>query len=322
MYGTQPFKDIVRVVRAASTNQIARLAPSLYVRLTGQTGRGDRTGETPVTVADYFERCVDDYLQRVGVHKRNAEQFFSGKVLLEYGPGDLPGVALWLIALGAEKVICADRFPLVRPSAFSTQVVISLLQRLNETQRARAEAALVDPQHPQQGFRSERIQYVIQPSGLSHLRNVCDMVFSRAVLEHVDDLDATFADMDAALKPGGIAIHLVDLKSHGLHRSNPLDFLTWPTALWNFMYSQKGVPNRWRIDRYRAVLARTSLQVEQLEPVARYKQENITQVRPHLAPQFQQVSDEDLAWMNFWLVARKTSTLTSAPSLTDVGEGS
>ncbi|GAB4468843.1 MAG: hypothetical protein OHK0044_10580 [Burkholderiaceae bacterium] len=305
MCGAQPLRTAVRIVRAAATNQVARLAPSLYVRMTSQTGRGDRAGETPETVADYFERCIDDYLQRLKVAKTDAEQFFQDKVLLEYGPGDLPGVALLMIALGAKKVICADRFPLVRPSAFGAQVMASLLQRLPERRRARAQAALLDPERPQRGFRSERIQYVVQPSGLSHVRSACDLVYSRAVLEHVDDLDATFADMDAALKPRGIAIHLVDLKSHGLHGSNPLDFLTWPSWLWNLMYSQKGMPNRWRINRYRAALARTSLRVDHLEPIARYLPSQIAEVRAHLAPEFRALSDEDLSWMNFWLVAQK-----------------
>jgi SAM-dependent methyltransferase len=150
-----------------------------------------------------------------------------------------------------------------------------------------------------------RLEYVIKPSGLSGLREVVDCVYSRAVLEHVNDLEATFEDMARALKPGGVTIHQVDLKSHGLHRENPLDFLTWPPWLWNLMYSGKGVPNRWRIDRFRQALDASGLELQRLEPTSRARSEEIAGVRPYLARPFKALPDEDLSWLGFWLIARK-----------------
>ena len=105
--------------------------------------------------------------------------------------------------------------------------------------------------------------------------------------------------------PGALAIHQVDLKSHGLHRENILDFLSWSSELWNLMYSHKGVPNRWRIDRYRDLLEAMPVETLVLEPTARAAPEVIAAVRPRLADPFRRLSDEDLAWLGFWLVFRK-----------------
>jgi SAM-dependent methyltransferase len=43
-----------------------------------------------------------------------------------------------------------------------------------------------------------------------------DLVFSQAVLEHVDDLEKTYWAMFAWLKPGGYASHVIDFRAHGL----------------------------------------------------------------------------------------------------------
>jgi trans-aconitate methyltransferase len=134
---------------------------------------------------------------------------------------------------------------------------------------------------------------------------VADLVYSRAVLEHVNDLEATFVDMVAAMRPGAVAIHLVDLRSHGLHRKNPLDFLSWSPRLWDAMYSAKGVPNRWRVNRYREAMAELPVEVLALEMTASATQEDIERVRPVLAAPFRSLSDADLSWLAFWLVFRK-----------------
>jgi hypothetical protein len=70
------------------------------------------------------------------------------------------------------------------------------------------------------------------------------------------------------------------------------------------MYSQKGVPNRLRVDRYRAAAAMAGLDVTSLEPSKRVPHEVVTEVREHLAAPFRGIADEDLTWLGFWLVCR------------------
>jgi SAM-dependent methyltransferase len=211
-----------RVLRAVASNQLARFAPGLYVRLTGQTGRGAAAEEAPADIAQYFRDCVDAYFEHLHVAPADAPAFLAGKTLMEYGPGDLPGVAALMVARGANKVYCVDRFPLVNLSAKNARVLGDLIDGSRGPERDRLVACLAKPDDPAAGFSPERIEYLVRPSGLSGLRGAVDLVFSRAVLEHVDDLEATFADMTAALRPGALAIHQVDLRRHGLHMSKPL----------------------------------------------------------------------------------------------------
>ena len=49
--------------------------------------------------------------------------------------------------------------------------------------------------------------------------NSVDMVVSQAVLEHVDDLDATYRCLNRWLKPRGVMSHVIDFKSHGITRA-------------------------------------------------------------------------------------------------------
>lgn len=293
-----------RVAKAALTNQLAHFAPGLYVRLTGETGRG-LGEESSGQAASYFRACFDDYFLRLGIAASDIRTFLTGKRILEYGPGDLPGVALLMVAHGAESVVCVDRFPLVQLSEKNLAVVEDLLVGMDADERKLADACFIRPGDPASGFSPDRIRYRIDPNGLSGLRDEIDLVLSRAVLEHVNDLPATFADMRAAMRSNAIAIHQVDLKSHGLHQANPLDFLTWPDFLWHLMYSHKGTPNRLRINAYRMILARMGFNVITLEPTLLADINDVHTVRPALAAPFRDLPDEDLRWLGFWLVCNK-----------------
>lgn len=300
-------KDIERVVRAIITNQLARWAPRFYVRLTRQTGRG--TGDIlPREVADYFKRCFADYFDILQIPPEEIPAFLSGKQVLEYGPGDIPGVALLMVAHGAESVVCVDRFPMLSLSSTNIEILELLLKNLNSEARYRAESCFQKKGEPASGF-SSRIRYLIRPGGISGLHQAVDLVISRAVLEHVNDLPATFNDMYQALRDGGLAVHEIDLKSHGLHRTNPLDFLTWPSYLWSWMYAYKGVPNRLRINHYKEAACASGLHTLLLRPTQLAEKQDITAIRPYLAAPFRDISDEDLSWLGFWMVLKKVLIL-------------
>jgi len=306
MSGQYLLDDARRFIHATLSNQIAKVSPTLYARLTRQTGRG-YAPESARQAADYFEACFRDYFEVLGVPEKAVAAYLSGKQLLEYGPGDVPGVALLMIAHGAERITCVDRFALVSMTQKNADTLLELLWRLDNRARGRASECFRQPGNPFSGFNPERIRYLIQPSGLSGLHSEVDLVFSRAVLEHVNNLDATFADMARALRADGILLHQVDLKSHGLHRRNPLDFLTWPPAVWSWMHSHKGVPNRWRPDRYRDAMRRIGFETLLMRPTEVVDASVVDEVRPHLARPFKSLSDADLSWLGFWLLGRRAN---------------
>ena len=71
----------VRVAKAVLTNQIARFSPSAYVRMTGETGRG-QTVDTAEQTAAYFRQCIDDYFDVLGLSPTQAGEFLAGQTPL------------------------------------------------------------------------------------------------------------------------------------------------------------------------------------------------------------------------------------------------
>ncbi len=304
MYSESILKDARLLVKATISNQIARFFPKLYVRLTAQTGRGNEE-ENAEQIAGYFTSCFDDYQVRMNLDADGIRQFLRGRTILEYGPGDIFGVALLFYAHGAAAVHCVDRFPLSSITKKGIEVYERLLGQLEGEVKSRGRSAFKTNGDPASGFRPEAVSYAVTKDGLSGAIDGYDLIISRAVLEHVNNLDATFRDIERALKPGGISIHQVDLKSHGLDRYAELDFLTWPRPLYKLMYSHKGFPNRWRVDKFRESATLSHLNITSLEPTNRLGLEAVEKVRPKLAAEFKNVPAEELRWLSFWLHLNK-----------------
>ncbi|CAH9019292.1 class I SAM-dependent methyltransferase [Candidatus Nitrosacidococcus sp. I8] len=303
MYRQNLIQDLTRIIKAILTNQFARWAPHLYIKYTKQTGRGSNEASPP-EVARYFQNCFMDYFNILGISSNAIPEYLSGKHVFEYGPGDVPGVALLMIAHGAERVTCIDRFPMLAFSPKNIEIMNQLMANMSGEILQRVRDCFLENGNPSSGF-SSRIQYLVRQNGLSGLYEEADLIISRAVLEHTNDLSASFTDMRQALRKGGITAHQVDLKSHGLHRKNPLDFLTWSNYLWSWMYSYKGVPNRLRINHYRECIVSTNFKTILIQPTAIANEQDIKSIRPYLAKSFQNISDEDLLCLGFWVVLEK-----------------
>ena len=304
MYGENAVDDIKKFGKAILSNQVARTAPKFYASVTKYTGRG--YGKfSPLEVAQYFQERFDEYFKKLEINKSDIRQYLSGKRLLEYYPGDVPGVAILMYAHGAEHITCINRFPLITHTDTNVEIMSELINNLEGEARKRVHSCFLKSNDPGSGVNTSAIEYIVKPQGSAGLESQIDMVYSGAALEHVTDLDATFIDMYKMLVPGGVAIHQVDLKSHGMHRKNSLDFLTWPQWMWELMYSHKGVPNRWRINRYREIIEQSAFELALLEPISLYSSAIISEVKPYLIEKFKHISDEDLAWAAFWLVLHK-----------------
>ncbi len=223
-------RDVLFFSKASFSNQIAKYAPALYVKLTGQTGRGG--DENTIEIADYFVECFQDYFFHLGIADNEIPSFLQDKIVLEYGPGDILGVALLFYAYGAKEIHCVDRFSLSKLSEKNMGVYRKLLERLKDKQRERAETAFNIKGKPESGLNEKCIYYQVTEDGLAGVSQRYDFIISRAVLEHVNDLEKTMLDIKHSLKLNGTSLHQVDLKSHGLDRDDEFDFLTWPDFLY------------------------------------------------------------------------------------------
>jgi SAM-dependent methyltransferase len=303
MYSENLTRDLKLVARAVASNVIARVAPATYVRMTRQTGRG--ADQSAGEIAAYFVQSFEDYRQRLVGPAGDFAARLQGLRVLEYGPGDILGVALLFYAHGAAQVQCVDRFPLENASAKNLEVYRALLASLPAGARARGDAAFQTPGDPASGFRPECVGYRITPDGLAGEAAAFDLIVSRAVLEHVNSLDATLHDVGRGLRSGGLSLHSVDLRSHNLDRDVPLDFLTWPEWLYKMMYSHKGFPNRLRVADYRRAIAATGLELLSMEPSASAAPADVARVHPHLARHLRHADQVELGWLGFWMTLRQ-----------------
>lgn len=312
------------VIAGRTVVQRYRDARRLLGRRDGPMGATHRRFDLDGSVA-YVESVYSDYLEYGAID----EPDLAGKAVLELGPGDNLGVALCFLAAGAGDVVSADRFIPFRDPAHELQVLRGLAAT-----RSQEGAERVAPVVAGDGvdFTALPFEFLaetpIEEAAAALGTERFDFIVSRAVLEHVHDLDAAFAAMDRLLAPGGTMIHKVDLDDHGLFTGggqNPLTFLTIGDRAYRWMGEESsGLPNRIRIgwyqDRMRELgfdasfrvthtvgaeveltphplLAAWSPSAEDLRAVAA--------IRARLLPRFGALADAELAISGFMLVARK-----------------
>jgi hypothetical protein len=172
------------------------------------------------------------------------------KCVAELGPGESLGVGLAALLTGCEQyfafdvvqhsgaeknervfdelvVLLQNRTPIPGPDEFPE--IKPYLERydfpadiLDEDRLARALAparlARIRASLRSQG-KDSVIHYRVPWDGADVLeKESVDMIFSQAVLEHVDDLRGTYRAMYSWLKPMGYMSHQIDFKCHGTAR--------------------------------------------------------------------------------------------------------
>ncbi len=234
-------------------------------------------------------------------------------------------MALRFLAAGAQRIVATDKFASVRDAAQQRRIYREVLSRLDATQRARIEDVISGDELSLDSTRLQVLEGVAVEEAAGALSGErFDLIVSRAVLEHLYDLDAAFSAMDELLRPGGTMLHKVDFRDHGMFTDggmHPLTFLTVPDRLYRLMSRNSGRPNRCLADYYRGkldelgyeyrLLATKPIDGEEIVPhaadieVGPSTRRLVDEIRPRLAPRFRGLSDPDLATAGIFLVARK-----------------
>jgi trans-aconitate methyltransferase len=121
-------------------------------------------------------------------------------------------------------------------------------------------------------------------------RESVDLIFSQAVLEHVDDLKNTYASMNAWLKPGGYLSHQIDFKSH---ETAPAWNGHWAYSdrMWKMIRGRRPyLINREPFSSHAALLAESGFKIVAMKKI--HTESAIPKNR--LAPKFRDMPDEDL----------------------------
>lgn len=165
----------------------------------------------------------------------------------ELGPGDSLGISIAALLTGSDRVAALD---VVRYAKGPTnESVLTELCELIARREPVPDATEMPAVHPRLAdyrfprfLDDSRLQSALAPERIEAIRAavteesvnemVCyyvpwqkcwraagtsvDLVFSQAVLEHVEDLDAVHSGLAAGVRVGGVASHVIDFRSHGL----------------------------------------------------------------------------------------------------------
>jgi hypothetical protein len=134
-----------------------------------------------------------------------------------------------------------------------------------------------------------------------------DMAFSQAVMEHVEQVDATYAALYKCLRPGGFMSHTIDYKSHGYTRDWnghwTISEVLWRIVKGNRPYLINRLPHSSHIE----AMKRAGFQI-----VGEIKRNSAPPARHKLSEKFRKLSGDDLMTSGAFIQAVKLSVELSA----------
>lgn len=276
----------------AGYNALMRGAPGVaqgLQRLTRDTGRaGTCVGRA---AAEYFRAVADDF-ETIARHAGIEGSLYDGKTVLELGPGDTMGVSLVARLRGARGCEAFDAFDIAsRDRAYLEAIYGPIVELEGRDGGARAAWELL-----------EACAHRTTPAALRAGGRRFGAVLSRAVLEHVKDLDALFALARDVADEDAVWVHEVDLRDHGITHGHPLDFLRFSERAWTRMTSHTDAPSRARASEYLALGARHGLTLVWGGVSHRATPAEVRAIKPELADPFRAMDDEELSILGLWLV--------------------
>jgi len=261
------------------------------------------------------------------------------KVIAEIGPGDSLGVGLASLLSGAEKYYALDVVGHTNPDSnlnIFEELVDLFRQRQDipdDKEFSRVKPLLgsyqfpnhiLNDRHLDSCLTAERIRAIRE--SLLYCRNnssfnkrsiircfspwydpgiiqkeSVDMIFSQAVLEHVDDLEHTYDSLYHWLKPEGFMSHTIDYKSHGTAK-HWNGHWGYPDIIWRLIRGKRPyLLNRMPHSIHLNYQGKTGFQI--ISDIRIKNNEGIK--RQHLAPRFNDISDEDLITSLAYILSTK-----------------
>lgn len=266
--------------------------------------------------------CYSVWMRHIILGHRNHLFRSYPKVVAELGPGDSLGIGITALISGVEKY---SAFDVVNYTSVMKNLEIfeELVQLFKNKSRIpdnkefpRIKPFLEDYEFPEDIFSDEMIKVATAKARLDAIRrnieqvdkaefitfqvpwyncqvnteSQVDMIYTQAVLEHVEDLETTYSAMKLWLKKGGFISHQIDFKSHGLAKEWNGHW-RYPNFVWKIILGRRlYLINRKPCSVHLKLLEKNNfeLKVEQKVKLrSKYK-------KTELAKEFRDISDEDL----------------------------
>ena len=196
---------------------------------------------------DSARYCYSVWLRHLVMAKRNGLNPYP-KIVAELGPGDSLGIGLAALISGCEKYIAFDVIEHAnteRNAKIFDELVTLVKNRTpipGDDEFPKVKPYLEEYDFPSDILDENRLQHALEKSRIERIRDSIsdfqrkdsliqykvpwydasilekesvDMIYSQAVLEHVDDLRGTYRAMHSWLKSTGYISHQIDFKCHG-----------------------------------------------------------------------------------------------------------
>jgi SAM-dependent methyltransferase len=228
-----------------------------------------------------------------------------GKTILELGPGPDIGTGLLLLALGAKKYITIDAHQLVdrNPKMLYEKLFVSCRIKYENADTGFAQQCL----NEFYSGKNDHICYLADKAfDISKVGDKIDIVFIQAAFEHFDDIPKTLTQLSEVVKPGGIFISEIDLKTHSawIRDRDPLNIYRYSDWFYR-LCSFKGSPNRVRAFEYKRLLEQVGWQDVKIFPLKILEKNYAESTKPFLAKKFRSLESEELILLSVTLTARK-----------------
>jgi SAM-dependent methyltransferase len=278
--------------------------------------------------------CYGVWLRHLVLAHQHGAVASIPRTVTELGPGDSLGVGLAALLSGAARYVAFDvvrlantennlaafedlvqlfrnraaipddeEFPRLRPDlpdyAFPHDILTEAILResLTEERLRRIRGSIERPDAPDSLIRYKVPWYDadIRDEGS------VDLILSQAVLQHLDDIRASFRIFHSWLRPGGVMSHQVDLTAGRLTREWNEPW-TYTDPVWRIVRGRRPyLLNREPLSGYKRALDETGFE---LVHRASTRGENRIP-RSSLAPRFADLSDEDLTTKDAYFLAVK-----------------
>lgn len=196
---------------------------------------------------DSARYCYSVWLRHLVIARKNKLNPYP-KIVAELGPGDSLGIGLAALISGCDKYYAFDVIEYAnteRNEKIFDELVMLFQNRTpipGDDEFPKVKPYLEDYNFPAEILDEHRLQYALQKSRIEKIRgsifnsqrrdslikykvpwygvNILekesvDMIYSQAVLEHVNDLRGTYRAMHSWLKSTGYISHQIDFKCHG-----------------------------------------------------------------------------------------------------------
>lgn len=276
------------------------------------------------------------------LHLKKNNLNINPQVIAELGPGDSIGVGLLGLLSGAQKYYALDNinytdleeninilddlsemlkkleiipnekeFPDLSPAISNYEFSKDFIKEfniLNNIDKKKNElfSIISNKKKSQNGFSSVRYFAPWDNHDLIKKESV-DLIFSQAVLEHVENLDFTYEAMALWIKKGGVMSHQIDFQSH-LTASEWNGHWGYSRLEWKILNAnQEYSINREPLSTHLRLIKKYGFKIVNIYPSTEYHQNYYTNSisKSNLDKEFKNLTDDDLQTVKCHVIAQK-----------------